>query len=861
MNVWGRNLRLHIPLKDIFLMHYLAPTLNNAISRREVILTSRHFEFDRYMENKRKIIALLMGLSLGGQSVYAQGYSCGNVSLFCSPDTLRGAQIGAFSSVVRQQMRGVSLAGIINSVGDDMRGVQISGVSNVVKGGNGVQLSLFNNVSSSPFRGVQLSGLSNVSMGMKRGLQIAAANVSSSYMRGLQLGGYNYADTLNGSQVGLLNVCLSHPRGVQIGVINYSRDTVAHKIGLVNVNPKTRIDYMFYGGSATKANLAVRFRNRSTYNILGIGTHYFGLDEKFSGALFYRIGQYFQLSPKFSLSGDLGFYHVESFQEHSQDKPERLYSLQARINADYQLGRYTSAFASVGYGDTHYYHGGRYRRRAIVEAGLAVRLQRNSSFTDISARKENEYDMEAWKEGTIFAFDDPERQKKHPWKSALEAFAINVGVQCFDQFVMNEEFAKISFHSIKHNIETGFVWDNDQFSTNLFAHPYHGGLYFNAARSHGMNFWESVPYSFCGSLMWETTCEIEPPAINDLMATTFGGIAIGEVTHRVSNLVFDDRLSGFPRFMREFMGTLICPIKGLNRILSGDAWRVRGRYYKYHDYQRSPVSFSASAGYRYLADNNTLFRGEGNPYVRFNLVYGDPFDGETTKPYDYFTLDATFGLSSNQPLITGLHLLGRLWSVPVEVSKGTEMEFGIFQHFNYYDSQPVKDGTSLVPYRISEAASFGPGIIYRFPQVGNLTRFEQRVFLDGILLGGSLTDYYNVIDRDYNMGSGYSVKAISFMEFGKVATFQIGADYYRIFTWKGYEGKDLATTDPLYLNAQGDKGNASLLVLNARFSLALSNRLNLDFNVSNYWRDTHYSYHDDVTSKTFDMSLGLQYKF
>ena len=861
MNVWGVKSSLAHSSERYFLMHYLSPTLNNAISRREVILTSRHFEFDRYMDNKRKIIALLMGLSLGGQSVYAQGYSSGNVSLFCSPDTLRGVQIGAFSSVVRQQMRGASLAGIINSVGDDMRGVQISGVSNVVKGGNGMQLSLFNNVSSSPFRGVQLSGLSNVSMGMKRGLQIAAANVSSSYMRGLQLGGYNYADTLNGSQIGLFNVCVRHPRGVQIGVINYSQDTIAHKIGLVNVNPKTRIDYMFYGGSATKANLAVRFRNRSTYNILGIGTHYFGLDEKFSGALFYRIGQYFQLSPKFSLSGDLGFYHVESFQEHSQDKPERLYSLQARINADYQLGRYTSAFASVGYGDTHYYHGGRYRRRAIVEAGLAVRLQRASSFGNVSARKENEYDMEAWKEGTIFAFDDPERQKKHPWKAALEAFAINVGVQCFDQFVMNEEFAKISFHSIKHNIETGFVWDNDQFSTNLFAHPYHGGLYFNAARSHGMNFWESVPYSFCGSLMWETTCEIEPPAINDLMATTFGGVAIGEVTHRVSNLVFDDRLSGFSRFMREFLGTLICPIKGLNRILSGDAWRVRGKYYKYHDYQRSPISFSLSAGYRYLADNNTLFRGEGNPYVRFNLVYGNPFDGETTKPYDYFTLDATFGLSSNQPLITGLHLLGRLWSVPVEVSKGTEMEFGIFQHFNYYDSQPVKDGTSLVPYRISEAASFGPGIIYRFPQVGNLTRFEQRVFLDGILLGGSLTDYYNVIDRDYNMGSGYSVKAISFMEFGKVATFQIGADYYRIFTWKGYEGKDLATTDPLYLNAQGDKGNASLLVLNARFGLALSNRLNLDFNVSNYWRDTHYSYHDDVTSKTFDMSLGLQYKF
>lgn len=41
MNVWGRSLRLHIPLKDIFDALF-APILNNAISRREVILTSRH---------------------------------------------------------------------------------------------------------------------------------------------------------------------------------------------------------------------------------------------------------------------------------------------------------------------------------------------------------------------------------------------------------------------------------------------------------------------------------------------------------------------------------------------------------------------------------------------------------------------------------------------------------------------------------------------------------------------------------------------------------------------------------------------------------------------------------------------------
>ena len=44
-------------------------------------------------------------------------------------------------------------------------------------------------------------------------------------------------------------------------------------------------------------------------------------------------------------------------------------------------------------------------------------------------------------------------------------------------------------------------------------------------------------------------------------------------------------------------------------------------------------------------------------------------------------------------------------------------------------------------------------MIYKFPVVNNFVKVEQGVFVNGILLGGSLTDYYNVIDRNYNMGS------------------------------------------------------------------------------------------------------------
>ena len=467
--------------------------------------------------------------------------------------------------------------------------------------------------------------------------------------------------------------------------------------------------------------------------------------------------------------------------------------------------------------------------------------------------------VEEERQGTtsIFAFDNPDNQKKHPWKAAIETFGINAFVQSFDRFVLNEDFAKISFNSIEHNIKNGFVWDNDQFSTNLFAHPYHGGLYFNAARSNGMNFWESIPFSFCGSLMWETTCEVEPPAMNDLIATTVGGVCIGEVTYRISDLILDDSKRGGARFWRELLAAVVCPIKSLNRIISGDAWRVRHQYYKYHDYDRIPVNVNVSAGGRYIADNNSIVRGEWNPYVNVALVYGDPFSERARKPYDYFSADVTFGLSGNQPLISSVHLLGRLCGVPISTTDGMKAEVGLFQHFNYYDSQPVKDGTSEVPFRISEAAAIGPGVIYRFPHLGNITKLEQRIFLDAILLGGSLTDYYNVIDRDYNLGSGYSAKINTLIEFGKYGSLIFNADYYRIFTWKGYEGKDLAAIDPLYLNAQGDKGHATLFVLNPHLVLSVTAQLSIDLSASYYWRDTNYKYHDNVFSRTFDFRMGV----
>ena len=764
--------------------------------------------------------------------------------------------MAAMSSEVRAQK---SPVGIV-STQDSVKSIQFGVISSVATdGGHGLQLSGVSNTSAHRFNGLQLSAISNITNGMNRGLQLSGIlNVSSAMMRGWQLGAFNYTDSLDGAQIGLFNIARKRHKGWQIGLINLSYDSIGHKIGLVNVNPMTDIDVMVYGGSSTKGNIALRYRNHSTYNIIGVGTHFMGLDSKFSGAVFYRLGQYWQLSPKWSLSGDLGYYHVETFSKNNNDKPERLYSLQARINADYQISKKLGAFASVGWGLTRYYDRNEtYRNRPLVELGLTYKQPRDQHDTW----------KQKWEEKrSALIFNDSTMAlpvRKRYWLAAAEVTAINVGVHLFDRYVLKSDFAQTTLPSIRHNFETGFVWDNDYFITNLFAHPYHGNLYFNAARTNGLTFWESAPYALGGSLMWELFGETEPPAINDIIATSCGGMAIGEMAHRLSLTVLDDRDRGFMRFMREAAAAIINPIQGLHRIFSGDAWHVRSNHYRYHDFTKTPVDMSFTLGWRYLADNGALFRGIHAPYLNMTLTYGTSVDGEHHKtPYDFFDVDCTMAIGGGQPLVNQLQIVGRLWSMPILDKKDMAGEFGIYQHFNYFDASPIKDGSELTPYRISEAAGFGPGFILSLPQMGALSRLEQRIFLSGILLGGTKSDYFNVIERDYNMGSGFSIKSKTQLDFGHFGRFVLNAKYFRIYTWKGYEDKDLqayadGTEDLHYLNVQGDRSNAALLVINPVMEMHLAKQWSITFSGAYYFRRTFYKYYDKVHANTFETKIGI----
>lgn len=489
---------------------------------------------------------------------------------------------------------------------------------------------------------------------------------------------------------------------------------------------------------------------------------------------------------------------------------------------------------------------------------LQAQLTRPSSLDSLDFRK--------WlreRKTDSLAFALPEYgyvEKKRPLRAGIETFAINAGVWAFDHYIKRADFAEISMNTLRSNFRSGFLWDNDQFITNLFAHPYHGSLYFNSARSSGLSFWSSIPYAFAGSMMWELAAENNPPALNDLIATTIGGVALGEVTNRISLLALDDRARGWGRFWREFLATAVSPMRGLNRILTGEAWHTRDERYLYHDYDRLPISLSLGLGNRYIADENALFRGEYTPFVNVGLTYGDPFAYSENRPYDYFTLNLTGNFTSNQPLLSEVNLRGKLWGMPYDSTSDLDVMVGLFQHFNYYDSEPVIDGTHVIPFKISEAASLGMGMLVRFPSSPSRgLGLEQQLHLNGVLLGGSLSDHYNVLERNYNLGSGFSLHSDTRVDLGQRSNLLLQLQHLHLFTWKGYNPDLLGRIDPLYLNAQGDKGNTRLTVLRGKFTTDLTRQLSLGMDVQYYWRSTHYAEHEDVRYRTFETRLGLYY--
>lgn len=332
-----------------------------------------------------------------------------NLGILSAMNRLNGAGFNVFGSIIGGNMNGIQVSGLANMVGGSMRGVQLSGISNI-NGNNmagvsatglvniagnqsrGILLSGMTSISGNNTSGVMASGIMNVSGDEANGVHLAGvANVTGATFNGVMAGGLLnvvgehlngvqisalaniVASRMNGVQIGLGNYA-TKAKGVQIGLVNYYKSEMkGFQLGLINANPDTKVQMMIYGGNATKTNVGARFRNKLFYTIVGAGTHYLDFSDKFSATLFYRGGIWLPLRKDLTISGDLGYQHIETFKNKDYGIPARLYGLQARLNLEYQITKKFGVFATGGYGGSRYYNKDiTYDKGVIAEAGIIL---------------------------------------------------------------------------------------------------------------------------------------------------------------------------------------------------------------------------------------------------------------------------------------------------------------------------------------------------------------------------------------------------------------------------------------------------------------------------------------------------------
>lgn len=327
---------------------------------------------------------------------------------------------------------------------------------------------------------------------------------------------------------------------------------------------------------------------------------------------------------------------------------------------------------------------------------------------------------------------------------------------------------------IKRNFKEGFEWDRDPLQTNFFGHPLHGSFYHTGARAAGLDFWESIPFSLGGSLMWEFMGENELPSANDLAATTLGGVFLGEAMHRVSSQILDDSRSGGARLQRELLATLIDPSRGFDRLLTGKAWQTGDR----------PVPRFTRVGFdvgvdRVRADNFTSRPTVEQPgpslLAAAHVEYGDllPMPGkETIGPLETFDLYAAMNLLRSEVAGAQVFQRGVLIGFSSNLSRDESPVrdnnvFGFFQTFDF-------QGANLATYG---AAGFGPGdeIVLRSHRFGHL---RLGAGLEWVPVLGVASKNTGSSVRTYNIATGGSGGLYAAWDLGKIGRLGLRSKTY-----------------------------------------------------------------------------------
>jgi hypothetical protein len=316
---------------------------------------------------------------------------------------------------------------------------------------------------------------------------------------------------------------------------------------------------------------------------------------------------------------------------------------------------------------------------------------------------------------------------------AYEIIGFNALLNLYDRRFEGDDY-KSTWSSVRRNLHSSWVTDQDPFNINQLYHPYQGATYFGIARSTGVDYWKSLLYSFGGSAMWEVAGEKTPPSFNDLVNTGLGGSFFGEALFRLAGLLLED--ASVPPLWREVGAALISPPTGFNRLAFGT--RYKG-VFDSHDpatYHRLYLGFSGTAQNTQGTSTTRLRRNEA--LAEYAIDYGLPGKPGYTydRPFDYFALKTTASTANGfeNLMIRGM-LLGRGYGYRDDV-RGI---LGLYGSYDYVAPQT---------YRVSSTAL----------SLGTTAQWwaGRNVAVQGTLMGGAgyaaVGTVDSGVDADYHYG-------------------------------------------------------------------------------------------------------------
>ena len=384
---------------------------------------------------------------------------------------------------------------------------------------------------------------------------------------------------------------------------------------------------------------------------------------------------------------------------------------------------------------------------------------------------------------------DPNRDLVTHLRAVAGVSLVNYLVWQYDWIADKEHIYRVTGRDIANNYVAGFPLDTDTLNANFFGHPYGGALYFGAARSTGLGLWESAPYVLGGSVMWEMISESQKPSANDIVATSLGGIAIGEILYRVSSLALDDSKSGVARFTREVLALGINPTRGASRVVAGESWSDGPP--PIPKYAR----IVAHAGLDRVAAGTVTDSARFAPsvVVAIDAEYGDllPASSKTTIPaYDFFDFYAAANFSSQPTSGLEVSSLGLLhgWSTDVSRDEGPSRDnnvIGLVQSTDY-------QGTNAIEFA---ALGLGVGDLLVL-RSGPRKRLRLEVDADWAPLAAVSSAVHPfvgtpIIIRDYNFSMGAGLGLGLRWDLGRFSRLGLSARNYGTTVISGTRGVEL----------------------------------------------------------------------